>query len=333
MSDEEKRRFAKSQTNNPEAYQLYLKGQYFWNKRTPEGLKKSIEFYSQAIALDSGYALAYAGLAGSYGVIGGLSLAPPREAFGKSQAALQKALGLDETLAEAHYGLAIVNLLYVWDWEEAEREFKRAAELNPKLALPHGLYSYHLTMGRVPEAVAEAKRVLMLDALSLPFNRDVAETLYCAREFDQTIEHCRHMLEMDANYPLSRHFLGLAYEKKGMTDQAIDELTKSVALSQGSPESIGALGYVQAVAGKRDEARRTLERLKDMSKQRYVQATSHAVIYTGLGERDAAFEWLQKAYEERDIGLVHLYLKSNPIWDSIRSDPRFTEMLKRMRLD
>jgi TolB-like protein/DNA-binding winged helix-turn-helix (wHTH) protein/Flp pilus assembly protein TadD len=333
LSGEEEKRLGKSGTDNPEAYQLYLKGQYFWNKRTPEGLRKSIEYYRQAIDLDPGYALAYAGLAGPYGVMGGLSLLPPEEGFGKSKAALAKALELDDSLAEAHYGLAIVKLLYEWDWAGAEREFKRAAELNPDLALPHGLYSYYLTLGQVPEAVAEAKRVLALDPLSLPFNRDLAETLYCARQFDQTIALSNQMLEMDPSYPLTRLYLGLAYEQKRMYDRAIAELTQSVALSKGNPEQIGALGYVYAVSGRRGEAEKLLAQLRELSKQRYVQATSLALIHAGLGEKDRAFEWLEKAYDDRDVGLVHIYLRANPLWDSLRSDARFEGLLKRMGLN
>jgi TolB-like protein/DNA-binding winged helix-turn-helix (wHTH) protein/tetratricopeptide (TPR) repeat protein len=332
LSGEEKKRLGKSGTDNPEAYQLYLKGQYFWNKRTPEGLKKSIEYYRQAIDLDPGYALAYVGLAGPYGVMGGLSLLPPEEGFGKSRTALAKALELDDSLAEAHYGLAIVKLLYEWDWAGAEREFNRARELDANLALPHGLYSYYLIQGRVQEAVAEAKRVLAQDPLSLPFNRDLSEAMYCARQPDQTIAQCQQMIEMDPSYPLTRLYLGLAYEQKRMYEKAIAELTQSVALSKGNPEQIGALGYIYAVSGRRGEAQKLLAQLQELSKQRYVQATSFALIHTGLGEKDRAFEWLRKAYEDRDVGLAHLYLRAYPLWDSLRSDARFEELLKSMGL-
>jgi TolB-like protein/DNA-binding winged helix-turn-helix (wHTH) protein len=332
LSGEEKKRLAKSYTENPEAYQLYLKGQHFWNKRTPEGLRRSIEFYRQAIDLDPGYALAYSGLAGPYGVMGGLHLLPPKEAFGRSKAALAKALELDDSLAEAHYGMAIVNLLYDWDWTGAEREFTRAGELNPHLALPHGLYSYYLTLGRLPEALAEARRVLALDPLSLPFHRDLAETFNCARQPDQTIAQCQQMIEMDPNYPLTRLYLGLAHKQKREYDKAIAELMQSVALSRGNPEHIGALGYVYAVAGRRGEAQKTLAQLQEAAKQRYVPATSLALIHTGLGDKDRAFEWLHKAYEDRDVALVGMYLKANPVWDSLRSDARFAGLLGRLGL-
>lgn len=333
LSREEKRLLTKAaHTENPEAYQRYISGQYFWKKRTLEGLRRSFEKYQQAIDLDPNYALAYVGLCSFYGVMGGLNLMPPKEAYEKSKEALAKALELDDNLAEAHYGLATVKTLYEWDWAGAEREFKRAAELNPNFAFNHGLYSYYLTMGCLPEAVAEAKRVLALDPLSFPFKRDLAEALYCARQYDQTIAQCLQMIEMDPNYPMTRLYLGRAYEQKGMYQEAIAELMQSVALSEHNPVDMGSLGHVYAVSARRGEAHKMLAQLQELSKQRYVPATSMAVIYAGLGEKDRAFESLQKAFDEHDVGLVALYLKASPFWDSLRSDARFAELLRRMGL-
>ena len=235
-------------------------------------------------------------------------------------------------LLDAHYGLGIVNLLYERDWQAAAGAFARAKALDPEVALPHGLYSYYLTLGRLPDALAEARRVFAQDPLSLPFARDLAEVLLCARDYDEVIALAEQMIELDSNYPLSRLYLGVALAHRGQLDRALSELERSVTLSRDNPEHLGIQGYVNARAGRRIEAERVIARLTALSRERYVPPTSVALVFVGLGQKDEAFNWLAKAYDDRDIGLVSLYLRVHPIWDGLRADIRFTELLTRLKL-
>jgi serine/threonine-protein kinase len=331
---EEKARLIKRHTEDLDAYNLYLKGRYFWNKRTEEGLKKGIEYFEQANEKDPGYALAHAGLADSYSLLCCYHILPPKESIPRAKAAATRAMEVDDALSEACESLAHVRILYDWNWLDAEREFKRAIEVNPGYATAHQRYSLLLTvMGQMDEAIAEIKRAQELDPLSLIINTDVGLIFYIARQYDQAIEQCRNVIEMDPNFGVAHFALGLAYEQKGVHDEAISELQKAITASGGITVMTGALGHTYAVSDKKDKAQKILDELKKLSKRRYVSPYSIATIYIGLGEKDQAFEWLQKAYDDRSVWLIHLHVKVDPRLDSLRSDPRFTELLKKMGLE
>ena len=323
---------AKRYTESNEAYQLYLKGRFYWNKRTAEALTKAIAYFNQAIEKDPGFALAYAGLANCYVLHHG-NPQPPREKMPKARAAAMRALELDETLSEAHTSLARVLAVYDWDWPRAEKEFKRAIELNPRDALAHQWYGgYFELMGRRDEALAERKKALELDPLSLASNSELGLTYYFARDYDKAIEQFRMTLELDPNFPLATAQLPVNYELKGMYDQAIAGFQK-LATQRGDTRwsnSLAGLGHAYAMSGKKAEARAVLAELKQRSQQEYVPADSIALVYAGLGEKDEAFTWLEKAYEDHAFKMA--WLKVEPQWDSLRSDPRFADLLRRMRL-
>jgi TolB-like protein/DNA-binding winged helix-turn-helix (wHTH) protein/Tfp pilus assembly protein PilF len=320
---------AKHYTESNEAYQLYLKGRFHWNKRTAEALKKSIEYFNQAIDKDPRFALAYAGLADCY-VVPANQL-PPREAMPKAKTAALRALELDESLAEAHASLGRVLAAYDWDWKGAEREYKRAIQLNPRYAIAHQWYGGCLSvMGRKDEAIAERKLAQQLEPLSLIINFELGLAFYYNRDYDQAIEQFQKTLELDRNFPTAHNFLPAAYEQKGMYSEAVAEFKKAIPLTAGSEWSLAkaGLGHVYAVTGKKSEARTLLDELKQHSAHEYVPATSVALIYAGLGEKDQAFAWLDKAVEQRAFPLQ--WINSDPRWNSLRSDPRFGELMGRM---
>ena len=330
LSGEDEKRMAKSSTANPEAYQDYLKGRYWWNKRTEEGLNKGIEYFQQSIAKDPTYALAYAGLADCYNSLasnGGF--VAPAEAYPKAKDAALKALELDDNLAEAHASLAYNKTYYDWDWPGAEKESQRAIELNPGYATAHYVYSMSLfRTGQFGEGIAEAKKAVELDPLSLINDRNLGNAFYMARQYDQAIEQERKTIELDPNFISAHEWLGNAYIRKSMYSEGIAELQKELAISSGNPVPLSWLGYAYAVSGKRGEAQKVLDRLNDLSKQRYVAAVDMARVYVGLGAKEKAFEWLEKGYTDRSIGA----LKVDPAYDPLRSDPRFTDLLRRMNL-
>ena len=335
LTTEERRRLAKRYTENTEAYHAYLKGRHFWNKRTDESVRQSIGYFRQAIDSDPSYALAYAGLADAYVILGsfGIATLAPGEAFPKAKAAAIRALEIDDSLAEAHASLAFSLASYDWNWPAAEKEFKRSIELKPDYATAHHWYGfvYLVAMGRLDEAIASEKRAHELAPLSLGINSDLGLLFYLARNYDQAIELYNQTLEIDQNFAYSHWKLGLAYEKKGMYEQAISELHKAVGLSGRSTLARELLGYVYAVAGNSDEAQAVLDELSELSKHRYVSAYRVAAIHAALDRKDEAFDWLEKAYEQRDPWL--LWLKLNPALDSIRRDSRFTDLLRRIGLE
>ncbi len=293
---------------------------------------KAIEFFQRAIEKDPEYASAYAGLADSYAVLGSYSFVPPKEAYPRAEAAASKALELDENLAEAHTSMGLVRFFYDWDWSTAEREFKRAIELNRGYATAHHAYAVYLTaMERFDEAITEMKRAQELDPLSLPISAFVGWVYFHARQYDLAREHCWRTLELDPNFPAPRDILAATYLAQSMIEEAIAEIRKGIALSGESQEAMPVLGYAFAVSGRRDEALKIVEQLKERSRQGYVPSDDIALVYIGLGVRDQAFEWMQKAYEERSGSMV--FLKVDPVWDNLRSDPRFTAFLKKMNLD
>ena len=320
---------AKHYTESNEAYQLYLKGRFFWNKRTVDALKKSIEYFNQAIDKDPGFALAYAGLADSYVVPA--NRLPPREAMPKAKAAATRALELDDTLAEAHASLGRVLATYDWDWQGAEREYKRALELNPAYAVAHQWYGGYLgVMGRSDEAIAERKRAVELEPLSPIINFEWGLAFYYARDYDHAIEQFQKTLELDQNFPSAHNFLPAAYEQKGMYNEALAEFKKAIPLTGKSEWTLSkaGLGHLYAVTGKKSEARTLLNELKQASKQEYIPGSSIAFIYAGLGEKDQAFLWLDKGYEQRSFQMQWINL--DPRWDTLRSDPRFGDLMGRM---
>jgi serine/threonine-protein kinase len=331
VSGEEKV-LAKHYTESNEAYQLYLKGRFYWNKRTAEALTKAIEYFNQAIEKDPGFALAYAGLANCYVLHHG-NLQAPREKMPKARAAAMRALELDETLSDAHTSLARVLAVYDWDWTGAEKEFKRAIELNPRDALAHQWYGgYFELMGRPDEALAERKKALELDPLSLSTNSELGLAFYFARDYDKAIQQFRLTLELDPDFPLATAQLPATYELKGMYDQAIAGF-KKLATQRGDTRgsnSLAGLGHAYAMSGRKAEARVVLDELKQRSQKEYVPAISIALVYAGLGEKDQAFIWLEKAYEEHAFKIA--WLRVEPQWDSLRSDPRFADLLRRIGL-
>jgi DNA-binding winged helix-turn-helix (wHTH) protein/TolB-like protein/Tfp pilus assembly protein PilF len=329
LTGSEQDRLTKRYTETAEAYQLDLKGRYFWNKRTGESLRKGIEYFTQAIANDSRYALAHAGLADSYIILGNFGLLPPHEAYPKAKVAAEEALKVDPDLVEAQVSLAFVKSLFERDWPGAEAGFKRAIELNPNYGPAHQWYGVSLAgAGRVDEAVAEVKRAQQVDPLSRTISAVVGWMLYLARDYDTAIEQEKVVLEMDPNFALAHRYLGLIYEQKRMYAEAISEFQKAEWLSGAKPLDSSSLAHAYAIAGKRAEARQILKKVSEGPPEVYFPAQDIALIYVGLGEKDLAFDWLEKAVQERSPWLIHLSV--DPRFDPIRSDPRFTELLRRI---
>ncbi|MBX3276634.1 MAG: tetratricopeptide repeat protein [Acidobacteria bacterium] len=331
LSGEEHRRMTRRSTENISAYQAYLKGRYFCERRAEDGLLKAIGFFEQAIAIDADFALAYSGLADAHFLLGVYRAHPPREVFPKAQAAAHYALALDPSLVEARSLLAYMRACYDWDWAGAEREFKQALALNPDYALARIWYSDYLSaVGRFDEALEEVQAALALDPLSLINNLNLALALYFARQYDQAIEQLERTLELDPHFALGHWSLGRAYRQQGRYDEAIEELRHAVALSGHSPLMVAALGRACAVAGRDGEARNILDSLREMALRRYVSPYDIATIHAGLGERDESFEWLDRAFEERSGRLF--FLKVDPYWDGLRYEPQFKRLIARVGL-
>lgn len=328
VTPQEQARLAAYRPVNPEAHEAYLKGRYFWNQRTEEGLNKGVEYFQKAVELDPYYAQGYAGLADAYTVSAYRGYLPPREAYPKAKAAALKALEFDNGLADAHTALAAVTEMYDHDWAGAEREFKRAIELNPGYANAHHWYALHLDeIGRMEASIAEIKRALELDPLSMIINTNVAITLYHARRYDAAIEQLQRALEIDPNYHLAHVALGMVYEQKGMYRAAIAEYEKAVSPPEGdsSWRSV-ALGHAYALAGRKTEALNVLQQLKALSKRRYVDPEQLADLCIALGDKDQALAWLEKQEFPR------YGLRADPRFDPLRSDPRFQALLRRSGL-
>ncbi|MGH9364577.1 MAG: protein kinase domain-containing protein [Thermoanaerobaculia bacterium] len=333
LTPQEQARFAEARPVDPEAHQLYLKGRYYVVKNTQEAAQKALECFQQAIDKDPAYAEAYAQLANSYAFLGytGLDVLPARETMPKAKAAVLKALELDDTLAEAHTALGLVRWAYDWDWAAAEKEFQRAIELNPGYATAHLRYgNYFCSLGRFDAAIAEDRRALELDPLSLVMNHVQGWPYHLSGRYDQAIERYRKTLEMDPNFARTHLRLGEVLAAKGLYREAIGEYEKFSALGGGSTIALALIGNARALAGERREALRTLEELTAESKRSYVPSFHFAIVHMGLGDKDQAFAWLDKAYEERSQFLVDL--KFIPILDPLRSDPRFADLVRRVGL-
>jgi tetratricopeptide (TPR) repeat protein len=316
---------------NPEAYVSFLKGRYFWNKRTADSLRVALAYFNQAIEEDPKYAQAYSGLADTYALLGDWQYAvmPPNEALPKAKAAAIKALELDSALGEAHNSLAFCLDGFDWDFDSAGKEFRRAIELNPGYATAHHWYAWHLSLlGQYDEAIAEMRKAENLDPLSLVINADLAELLALAHQYDESIRQSRKTIEMDPTFAFAHNHLGQAYLQKHMNHEAVEELQKAVQLSGGSPTCIANLARAYVASGMRSEALKLLSDLKKRSSPGSSHASEIAVIYASLGETDQAMNWLEKGYEERFNPGVLL----RPGFDSLRSDPRFADLVRRIGL-
>ena len=326
LSHQQKKRLTRRYTDNSEAYQLYLRGRYYWNKRTPEWMTKGIESFRMAIAKDPGYALAYAGLADCYVLLGSYGALSPRDAFLEARNSALKALEIDKSLAEAHTSLAFARGFYEWDWRAAQRGFERAIELSPSYPTAHHWYAYLLmALGRLDEAIPVIHKALELDPLSLVINAQLAWALHFARRYDDAIDHARKTLEMEPGFGIAQLWLGLSHLHSGAYDNAVASL-RSARKALGNAAIVsGALGYAYAVAGRSEEAGQTMEQLIADSPKRYITPVAIALIWLGLGDMDQAFQWLEKGLGDRSWWLA--WLKVDPLFDRARSDPRFESLL------
>ena len=313
-----------------EAYGLYLKGRNAWNKRTGDELLQAIEYFNQAIKIDPDYGAAYAGLADCYNMLVVYGRLEPKEGFPKAKDAAAKALEIDESVAEAHSAMAFIKFRWDWDRTATEREFQTAIKLKPAYAPAHQWYSsYLVAVERFDEAIAEAKRTEELEPLSFVASSHLGWIYYLAGRNDEAIEQCKKILELDPSSFPARRYLGLAYEAKGRYSEAITEFQTGVKLS-GSPLMLALLGHAYAASGKKAEAQQVLVDLQQLQDQRYVSPYTVAAIYTGLGDKDQAFKWLETAVEERDIWLMNL--KVDPVFAKLRPERKFTDILARIRL-
>jgi DNA-binding winged helix-turn-helix (wHTH) protein/TolB-like protein/Tfp pilus assembly protein PilF len=328
LNPEEQARLARHGTESAEAYREYLRGRYFWNRRTNENYQKAVEHFNRAIQIDPAYAQAHAGLADALLL---LSLGK-QETVSEGRAALRKAIELDETLAEPHTTLGLLAMNFDHDWAGAEREYRRAIELNPNDATAHHRYGEFLALlGRFDEGVAEVRRAQELDPLSLIIGADAGIVYTLAREYDRAIEQCQRTLDMDPDYVMARSCLGFAYSLKGRHEEAVAEFQQIEQSADDAAWLLSYQGYIYGAAGRGDDARRMLKRLTVLSKRTYVPPSSMMLVYAGLGEKDEAFEWAERMFGEQDFTV--LGLKVNPVFDSLRADPRYQFLLRRAKLN
>ncbi|HSY04401.1 MAG TPA: winged helix-turn-helix domain-containing protein [Steroidobacteraceae bacterium] len=321
----------KPRTVSPDAYEDYLKGRYFWNKRTGDGLKKAIDYFSRAVAADPNYAEAYSGLADSYALAGDwlYEVLPPQEAFRQARAAATRALALDDTLGAAHTSLAFALDLYAWDWAAAEKEYKRAIELSPGYATAHHWYAWHLlVMGRDSEGIFEMRRAESLDPLSLIISADLAEALCIAHLYDESVRQSKRTLDLDPNFAVAHYQLGQTLAQKHLYDEAIAEFQRAIELSGHSGAFDSNLAYVYALSGRKVEAEKILEALEAGPGKNPSIDANIALVYVGLGDHDQAMNWLNKAYEARFNPSILL----RPAFDPLRSDVRFKDLWRRVGL-
>ena len=331
LSQDEQAALEDAKTVNPDAYQAYLAGRYFWNKRTGDGLKKAIDYFSQAIEKDPNYAQPYTGLADAYALSGDweYGVLSPEVAFPKAKAAATKALALDDNLAEAHTSLAFVLDLYDWDWESAEQEYKRAIALNPGYATAHHWFAWHLiVMGRNSEAIAESRKAEILDPLSPIISADLADALCVAHLYDESVQQSRKTLEIHPHFAVAHYELGQAFAQKHMYNEAIAELRKAIELSGGNTAFDSKLAYAYAISGRTEEAIKIIKELESRQGRPSSTDPHLALIYVGLGDHDQAMMWLNKAYQAR----FNPSILMRPAFDPLRSDARFQDLLRRIGL-
>ena len=318
----------KHYTQNAKAYELYLQGRYFWNKRNPTAFRKAIEYFEQALAVDSNYALAYAGLADSYIRLNESGAPMNEEAVPKAKAAIMKAMAIDDSLAEAHATLGFIKFRHDWDFGGADSEFKRAVELDPNYSEAHQWYAFYLlAVGKTNEADAEIKRGQELDPLSVSFNSNLAIYLFFRHDFERSLAQARKTLEMEPEFSPARATLGLSYEQKGANKEAIAELTRAQQTS-GDVAMACWLGHVLAQDGQVNEARRVLSQIEEHAKKNYVPPYNLAVLYAGLGQQEQALDWLEKGFQDRSLRPV--WVKFDPRLDGLRQENRFMQLIQRM---
>ncbi len=331
LLEDEKQGLIKKHTPGKKAFDLYLKGRLSWNLRTAPELIKGIDFFRQAIALNPLYAEAYAGIADCYNILGYGSFLAPKETFPKALEAANKALELDSTLAEPHASIGFYKFYHEWDWEAAEQEFRIAISRNPNYEFGYDWYGYYLTaMERYDEARVILKKANELDPLSVPISTDMGFSIYYSGEYDQAIKELKATLEINPNYGAAHLWLGRAYQQKKMFDSAIAEYNTTLKLSVNWPVGLAAIGNVYGISGKKKEAQNILDTLHSLSSKKFVTSYGVALVYAGSGEKEAAFSWLNKAFEERSNWLV--WLKTDPRWAPIKSDKRFTELVNKVGL-
>jgi adenylate cyclase len=322
---EEKKQLDKKPTENLEAYNLYRQGRFYADKLSEEGMRKALPFFQQAIEKDPRFALAYAGMADNY-VIAADAIIPPREAFSKAKEAALKAIELDDSLAEAHASLGLVHYHYDWDWPAAEQELKRAISLNPQSAQSYTLYTHYLAgMGRYDEAKKYGAHALELDPLSVSAHWFLGWGAIYAGRSDEAIGFFSKAIELDPTNPWTRWFLGRAYLLSGNSSRAIEEMETGLRFGPDDPLGLGFTGYVYAVTGRRADALKILQRLDELQKRRFISTISRVYVYAGLGDKDKAFEWLEKAYQGRSDSLA--WFRFDPESKSLRSDPRFAALM------
>ena len=333
LTPQDKKNLAASRPINSDAFEDYLKGQYYWGKRSEDGLDKAIHYFQSATEKDPKYALAFAGLADCYGILGAaiVGTVPTDEVAPKARQAARTAVGLDPTLAETQTALATVQFNDDWDWHAAEAGFRRAIQLNPSYATAHQRYSlYLIAMGRTDESLEEMNRARSLDPLSLSMNFSLGWRLYMARRYDEAIAQLLNTIEMDPTYLLAHIVLGQSYEQKGRYADAVSELQKAAVLAPDSPPVLAALGHVYAVSGKKADAVRLLEELKQQSSRRYVSPFYLALVYAGLDDHPQALLWLEKSYDDRSNNTI--FLDEVPQFDKLRAEPRFQSLRHRIGL-
>jgi TolB-like protein/Tfp pilus assembly protein PilF len=331
LSGEERNRLSKRYTESPAAYQDYLKGRYHLNHVTEEGLRQAIECFQQAIQKDPHYALAYTGLADSYGLLVFFGLAAPAEVMPKAREAARQAVTIDDGLAEAHASLAGILKVYDWDWAASEREYRRALELDPHHAAAHRMYAAFLAaMDRPAEAMREIERAHELDPLSLVISMEIAWNLYMARDYARSIQQAARTLDLAPEFLPAQHVLGLALQHVGRNEEAAVAFEKARAGSKDNACSLGALGHLMAHSGRASEAESILSQLIEMSRHEYVSAYWPAVVYAGLGRVHEALDWLENACRQHDLWLV--WLKTEPRFDGLRGEERFDELLLQVGL-
>ena len=331
LTGNERELMRKHYTENAEAYQAYLQGRYFWNKRNTAGFKTAIDYFQRAIKIDSNYALAYAGLADCYIRLNEYGVPMAQESVPRAKEAVLRALEIDGALAEAHATLGFIKFRHDWDFAGAEQEFRRALELDANYSEAHQWHAFYLlAVGRTDDAIAEMKRAQEIDPLSISFNSNLALFLFFTRQFDESVQQCRKTLEMEPKYLQPRVSLGLNYEQQGKTEEAISEFKKAQELSVDDAATIAALGHALAKAGRVEEARQLLRQLDERAKQSYVPPYSIAVLHAGLGEKTQALEWLERAFQDRSLRPV--WLKFDPRLDSLRQDGELINLIRRVGL-